>query len=262
MSLGEQLRRKAIEILSNYPQGIRWVNLLKEVQNSFPETKWNTLEGSLWNLDVTTNGEVVKPQRGQFILHKFMANGVDSPLTIKTSKENASVSTEQEREESAFYQPFADYLVDNLNECNIAKSYGGNRLEKKWMTPDVVGYYKVKTTASFPRTPEIITAEVKITLDYQNAIIGFGQASSYLLYSHKSYLVIPKRVQLSDRMIIESLCTTFGIGLVIFDFESPLKPAFELRNKASRHEPDVFYLNQFGTKIVDFLEEERGVLKG
>ena len=137
----------------------------------------------------------------------------------------------------------------------MAESYGGNKLDRKWMTPDVVGYYKVKTTASFPKIPEIVTAEIKITKDYQNAITSFGQASSYILYSHESYLVIPRQVQIEDRAIIESLCTTFGIGLVIYNSKSPEKPEFELRNKAQRREPDVFYLNKYGTKIVEFIEE-------
>ena len=256
MSLGDQLRRKAIEILHKHPQGIRYENLLREVQYAYPEAKWKTLEGSIWNLDETSNGTVVKPQRGLFILSKFLSKE-DEALTVKvTNSENSRIVIEQERDESAFYGSFADYLQDDLNECSVAKSYGGNRLERKWMTPDVVGYYKVKTTASFPRAPEIVTAEIKITKDYQNAITGFGQASSYLLYSHKSYLVIPRQVQIEDRAIIESLCTTFGIGLVIFNVDSSEKPAFELRNKAQRREPDIFYLNKYGTRIVDFLEED------
>ena len=257
-SLGERLRRKAIEILSNHPQGIRYGNLLKEVQNAFPEVKWNTLEGSLWNLDVTSNGMVVKPQRGLLILSTFLSKSKEEDaLSVKMPNiENSGNVIEQEKNESAFYGPFADYLQDDLNECSMAKSYGGNRFDRKWTTPDVVGYYKVKTTASFPRAPEIVTAEIKITQDYPGAITGFGQASSYLLYSHKSYLVIPRQVPIEDRRIIESLCTTFGIGLVIFDLGSSEKPAFELRNKAQRREPDVFYLNKYGTRIVDFLEED------
>ena len=255
MSLGEQLRKKAIEILSKRPQGIRYGDLLKEVQNAFPKAKWNTLEWALWDLDVTSNGAVVKPQRGLLIMSKFLPKHEDS-LSLKVQNlENSVNVAEQEKDESLFYEPFASYLQADLNECSMAKSYGGNKLDRKWMTPDVVGYYKVKTTASFPKIPEIVTAEIKITQDYQNAITGFGQASSYLLYSHKSYLVIPKEVSIEDRRIIESLCTTFGIGLVIYNSKSHEKPEFELRNKAQRREPDVFYLNKYGTKIVEFIEE-------
>lgn len=256
MSKGEQLRKKAIEILGNYPQGIRYGDLLKEVQNAYPETKWNTLEGSLWNLDTTSSGAVSKPQRGVMILTKFLAIQEDDSQTAKQSNPANTNNADQEKKESLFYGPFANYLKLDLSECTKSKSFGGNRLGRKWMTPDVVGYYKVKTTASFPRAPEIITAEIKVTKDYQNAISGFGQASSYLLYSHKSYLVIPEQMNSEDMGIIETLCTTFGIGLVVFDADNPEEPSFSLKNKAQRREPNIFYLNQYGTKIVDYLEEE------
>lgn len=256
MSIGEQLRKKAIEILGNYPQGIRYGDLLKEVQSAFPGTKWNTLEGSLWNLDTTSNGIVFKPQRGMMMLSTFLAKQEDDLLSVKQPNSTNATNTDQERKESLFYGPFASYLKNDLSECSKARIFGGNRLGRKWMTPDVVGYYKVKTTASFPRAPEIITAEIKVTKDYQNAITGFGQASSYLLYSHKSYLVIPEQIIPGDMGIIETLCTTFGIGLVVFDADSPEEPSFSLKNKAQRREPDIFYLNEYGTKIVDYLEED------
>ena len=256
MSIGEQLRNKAIEILKNYPKGIRYGDLLKEVQNAYPGTKWNTLQGALWNLDAISKGTVFKPQRGMMILSEYLVRQEDDSQYVKQSSLVYATNSEQERNESRFYEPFADYLQNDLSECNKAKSFGGNRLGRKWMTPDVVGYYRVKTTASFPRAPEIITAEIKVTKDYQNAISGFGQASSYLLYSHKSYLVLPMQMNYEDMGIIETLCTTFGIGLVVFDADSPEEPSFSLKNKAQRREPDIFYLNEYGTKIVDYLEED------
>lgn len=256
MSIGEQLRKKAVEILVNYPQGIRYKDLLKEVQSAFPETKRDTIDGSLWNLNETSKYIVQKPQRGMMILSKFLARQEDNLPSVKKPNSTNATNTDQERKESLFYEPFASYLKNDLSECNRARIFGGNRLGRKWMTPDVVGYYKVKTTASFPRAPEIITAEIKVTKDYQNAITGFGQASSYLLYSHKSYLVIPEQILPGDMGIIETLCMTFGIGLVVFDADSPEEPSFSLKNKAQRREPDIFYLNEYGTKIVDYLEED------
>ena len=256
MSLTKQIRDKAKEILKERPKGVRFRDLIREVHEAFPEVKLNTLDSALWNLDSTSNGDIVKPERGLFILSKFQLQN-EEPISYNKDDTGYTVNAkEQEKREILFYQPFADYLQGELNECNIAKSYGGSKLDRKWMTPDVVGYYKVKTTASFPRAPEIITAEIKITTDYQSAIVGFGQAASYLLYSHKSYLVIPKKLPVEDRRIIESLCTTFGIGLVIFDISSSDNPNFELKNKALRREPDIFYFNKFATKIVDFLEDK------
>lgn len=250
-SLGDKLRKKAIEILANYPDGIHYSDLLREVQRSFPDTKWKTLEGSLWNLEETSKGIVIKPERGKFLLDKFSmpSSTRSSPERIQDRADNLEIA------ETSLYRPFADYLTKDLGECSSAKPYGNSRLGRKWMTPDVVGYYRVGTASPFQRIPEIVTAEIKITTDYQNAISGFGQASSYLLYSHKSYLVIPNQMDDEPRKMIESLCTLSGIGFVIFDRTNQERPHFELRTKARRQEPDLFYLNEFGSKIVRYLEE-------
>ena len=252
VSLRAKYRKKAIEIMDNYPKGIHYSELLREVQRYFPDANWNTLEGSLWNLDETSKELVIKPERGKFLSKKFSLSMVDE-APQKHPQENIDIN---DTTEEAFYKPFADYLIENLSECIIADAYGNNRLGRKWMTPDVVGFYRVGTASPFQRSPEIVTAEIKTTVDYQWVIAGFGQASSYLLYSHKSYLVVPKQMEGEPRKMIESLCTLSGIGFVVFDKNNPEKPDFELRTKARRHEPDIFYLNKFGSKIVGFLEHD------
>jgi len=44
--------------------------------------------------------------------------------------------------ESDFYQPFADWLRNDLDEVTEVASLGGAGLKSKWGTPDVVGIYK------------------------------------------------------------------------------------------------------------------------
>src|SRR6266849_6634974 len=41
--------------------------------------------------------------------------------------------------EEDFYQPFADWLVNEMEECTKAIVLGGNRFRDKWGTPDVIG---------------------------------------------------------------------------------------------------------------------------
>ncbi len=157
--------------------------------------------------------------------------------------------------ENAFYEKFALFLKADLGECTEAKPLGGSKVQQKWSTPDVIGYYKVKTTSSFQMHPELVAGELKTDTKYESLITGFGQATSYLLFSHKSYLAIPERSKPDDLDKIETLCITFGIGLLLFNRNDPNNPNFEIRNRARRYEPDIAYLNDLGAKMVDFLEE-------
>ncbi len=43
---------------------------------------------------------------------------------------------------------------------------------------------------------------------------------------------------------LDALCLIFGIGLVLFDNSNPDDPRFEIRVRADKHEPDMFYVNR------------------
>jgi len=51
---------------------------------------------------------------------------------------------------------------------------------------------------------------------------------------------------------LDALCRIFGIGLILFDAKSPDKPDFQIRVRAAKHEPDMFYVN----KNMKLIEEE------
>ena len=51
---------------------------------------------------------------------------------------------------------------------------------------------------------------------------------------------------------LDALCRIFGIGLILFDSESPEEPDFQIRVRAAKHEPDMFYIN----KNMKLVEEE------
>jgi len=69
----------------------------------------------------------------------------------------------------------------------------------------------------------------------------FGQVCTYKLFRHKAYLVVPKSALKGDLDRLESLCITFGIGLVRFEgetdfsFESMVRPS----TGYSAYSPDV-----------------------
>lgn len=51
---------------------------------------------------------------------------------------------------------------------------------------------------------------------------------------------------------LDALSRIFGIGLVIFNPLSPKSPRFTIRSRASREEPDMFYVN----KYLQLMEDE------
>jgi hypothetical protein len=95
---------------------------------------------------------------------------------------------EKIREED-FYDAFGDWLTNELEECTKYVSVGGNRFKDKWGTPDVVGVREARRSDILKAPTEIVSAEIK--LDPSNLITAFGQACSYRLFSHKSYIVVP-----------------------------------------------------------------------
>ena len=88
---------------------------------------------------------------------------------------------------------------------------------------------------------EIVSAEIKTNT--RELITAFGQACSYKLFSHKSYIIIPKNSSQDDISKLDSLCLIFGMGLVLFDANNANDPQFEIRVRPHKHEPDMFYLN-------------------
>jgi hypothetical protein len=49
---------------------------------------------------------------------------------------------------------------------------------------------------------------------------------------------------------LDTLARIFGIGLILFDAKSPKAPVFQIRVRAAKHEPDMFYVNQ-SMKLVE-----------
>ncbi len=148
--------------------------------------------------------------------------------------------------EDEFYDPFAEWLKGELDEATIAVSLGGAGLQRKWGTPDVVGVYKPLASHRIKFDLEIISAEIKI--DPQQPVVAFGQAVAYRLFSAKSYIVMPKVISEEDYSRLEALCMLFGIGLVLFAVD-PSNPAFEIRVRAQRFTPDMFYVNEFAERM-------------
>ncbi len=242
MSNQKQTRQQKIidkikEILEKFPKGIRYSDLVKKIQEELPEVNVHTIHGAIWRLklriDKGREREIVAPERGVYILREYF-----------NSKEgNAEEKPKTEIKELDFYKLFADYLVNDLEECTKAIPLGGNRFQDRWGTPDVIGTYKILGMGGFQPPVEIISAEIKI--DTNQLITAFGQACAYKIFSHKVYLVIPKQARSFDIKRVESLCLKFGIGLILFDRDNKDNPNFEILTRAVKSEPDYFYVNKY-----------------
>jgi hypothetical protein len=235
---GRQIQEAALEVVGTNAGGIRYSELVHQIRAAHPETPINTIHGSVWDLDKRYSDKVSKPSRGLFVPVVTTADGSlvqvpVVPLPIRAREED-------------FYKPFADWLKSELDEATVAISLGGAGMQKKWGTPDVVGVYKPLASHRIKFDIELISAEIKV--DPTQPVVAFGQAAAYRLFSAKSYIVMPDSISEEDYSRLEALCILFGIGLVLFQV-NPEEPEFQIRVRAQRYSPDMFYVNEFAERV-------------
>jgi hypothetical protein len=211
--------------------------LERGVKEALPDANTNTINGTIWNLDARLPTEIYKPARGIFKHTRFRLPDEVTPSPAINQPEEEQIAEER------FYLPFADWIVNELEECTRAVPLGGNKFRDKWGTPDVIGIRKPRESDILKPPIEIVSAEVK--LDTTGLITAFGQACAYKLFSHRSYIVVPSLSTEADIARLDALGRIFGIGVILFDSSKPTAPDFEIRVRASRHEPDMFYVNKF-----------------
>ena len=237
----EKIVSKAVEVIKTLPEGIRYSELVRTIQQDFPDIPNNTIHGTIWNLEARVPDKIYKPARGLFRHNTFR------DVQLGEFGQKLPDKTEKIREED-FYQSFADWLVKQLEECTKAIPLGGNKFRDKWGTPDVVGIREPRKSDIIKQATEIVSAEIKI--DTKDLITAFGQACSYKLFCHKSYIVVPKESLEEDISKIDALCLIFGIGLILFNSRNNKDPDFEIRVRPTKHEPDMFYVNRY-MKLVE-----------
>ena len=225
----------ANEILQSNPRGIRYSELVRRLHEELPEIPVNTIHGTVWNLDSREPLLFYKPAKGIYRHVEFREADIEEEEQLLTKSTKVK--------EEAFYKPFAEWLVSETEECTKAIPLGGNRFRDKWGTPDVIGKREPLRSDILKGDTEIVAAEIKV--DTKDLITAFGQACSYKLFSHKSYIVVPKNAPQDDISKLDSLCLIFGIGLVVFDNTNAYDPQFEIKCRPLKHDPDMFYVNRY-----------------
>ena len=66
-----KINDKAIELLEKYPEGVRWSEMLKLIQEEYPEFHPKTINGCVWKLTEKYPDKVYKPEKGLFRLVKY-----------------------------------------------------------------------------------------------------------------------------------------------------------------------------------------------
>jgi hypothetical protein len=65
--------------------------------------------------------------------------------------------------------------------------------------------------------------------------------------------VVPADSPEDDLARLDTLGRIFGIGLILFNAKDPQVPAFDIRVRAAKQEPDMFYVNHCMRLIEDRL---------
>lgn len=237
----ERIRTLAFEILRANPQGLRYSDLHRRIRQADPDLKASTVNTSIWNLDATHPESVYKPVKGLFRLVAFRES---EPLEATPA---VSVVPPHRIPEEVFYPLFAHWLKDEMEDVTHAIALGGNVFRDRWGTPDVIGKAESRRSDVIKGPTSIVSAEIKV--DPAGLVTGFGQACAYKLFSHKSYLVVPRESSADELARLDSLCQIFGIGLVTFDSRNSVAPDFRLVVRPLKHEPDLFYTNRYVSHV-------------
>ena len=241
-----QIKELAKNKLAAAPGGIRWTNLVNNISAEAPDTPINTIWGSTQAL-FKTDSDIVKLSKGIYGLKSATQSLVDSDEAEKKTGQEIEISPAGVSfAEKDFYEPFAEWLRDGLDEVTEAISIGGNIFKGKWNTPDVIGVLRPLKGDLIKFDPQIVSAEIKT--DPTQPVVAFGQAISYRLFSHKCYLVLPDTTAEEDAERITGLATVFGLGLVFFSLD-PSNPKFRLETRALLAQPDMVYVNQMAKRL-------------
>jgi hypothetical protein len=79
----ERIEVKAIEILRNTPDGVRYSDLKNKIKENLPDVNINHIRGTIWNLYATKPNDVYKAGRGLFRHVIFRESQVTSQEKIE-----------------------------------------------------------------------------------------------------------------------------------------------------------------------------------
>jgi hypothetical protein len=251
MSVLNDISEIAFKKLGEYKHGIRQSDLYAYIKEKYPNMKHGTIVNGIRRFYNNNTSKVYKPEKDLYKLveeHKVIFASVAPSVYDKDILSSNKFKKEYYEnlhikiKEKKFYGGFSAWLRNDIEKCTKAKVLGGNALGGKWGTPDIIGVSKSQSSGIIKKELEIISMEIKYS-PYE-LITAFGQACSYKLFCHKVYIAIPKQSDIEGIDQINSLCHSFGIGLLLFDNTDPTKTKYKLLNRAQKGTPDSDFLNK------------------
>lgn len=233
----ERIKQQAVELIRANPEGLRYSELFRKLRDGPPTFNAGTINSTIWNLDIVMPESVWKPSKGLYRHTDFKEPDAHD------DRSRAEQSTQAKIREDLFYAPFADWLKNEAEEATQAIPLGGNVFRDRWGTPDVIGKRESKRSDVIKAPTQIVAAEIKA--DTLQLVTAFGQACAYRLFSHRSYLVVPRQSNADEIARLDALCEISGIGLVTFDLEDPKAPGFTVLVRPRPNQPDLFYTNRY-----------------
>ena len=70
-SITNNIRSIALDILKEYPHGLRYSELYTKIKSRTENFNGNTINGSIWDLDKKYPDKIYKPSKGLFQLTEF-----------------------------------------------------------------------------------------------------------------------------------------------------------------------------------------------
>jgi hypothetical protein len=161
----QEIKTVALEILKSNPSGIRYSELVRKIQEKCPHIPTNTIHGNIWNFEARYPNKAYKPAKGIFRHIDFREKDAKVDITKDVTKQKKIA-------EEDFYQPFAEWLVNESEDCTKAVPLGRNKFRDKWGTPDVIGKRESLPSDIIKAPTEIVSAEIKT--DTRDLITAFG----------------------------------------------------------------------------------------
>ncbi len=242
-NLRARIRSAAVDLLNHHPNGLTYTELVQAMRQLHPDRNLKSLSNDVVNLDRHFPTKIFKPAKGVYRHARFR----EAPEMLVVDAKPASSGRSARIPEEKFYALFAAWLTNDIEEVTVAIPLGGNAFRDRWGTPDVIGKNESRRSDVIKGPTSIVSAEIKV--DTATLLIGFGQACAHMLFSHKSYLVVPAEAPAEELDRLIALCQMFGLGLVTFDATSLARPAFRLLVRPVKHEPDLHYTNKYIKRV-------------
>lgn len=123
MTSKERIFQEANKIISSQASGIRYTTLVQMLKELLPDIPENTIHGTLYTYRQNLPSGIFMPTKGLYKHEKFKLDG-EEPAAQRQKRAS-------KLDEESFYSSFADWLVNELEECTRAIPLGGNKFKDK-----------------------------------------------------------------------------------------------------------------------------------